>query len=304
MPDAGARPHLPPGSPLPLPCPLPRPSCLAPAALFPRGRLVISLSQVRVFFYSLSASQISKDGLLLCLLWKKMHCRKLFLIKVNKVSLFLFFFFPPRFHVVANFTSQMSDPKGTGQGPAQGTGDTRCCQPCLGTAARATRASKLQNRPGWGLPRAAATRKMPQRHQSEHQCLEHHLQTCRSGTGVPNTPPALLSLCDSAPEPFLFRFPALGTFHAEQPGPAGDTTAMRNQTLEQAQGADPKHGGPGGVAAWTGGKHNLFPAHTQGCEMQDLSCLGCSWWPSQGISGCSNSYLTCGEPALPHIPVS
>lgn len=47
------------------------------------------------FFNSLSASQISKDGLLLCLLWKKMHCRKLFLIKVNKVSLFLFFFSSP-----------------------------------------------------------------------------------------------------------------------------------------------------------------------------------------------------------------
>lgn len=91
-------------------------------------------------FNSLSASQISKDGLLLCLLWKKMHCRKLFLIKVNKVSLFLFF--PPCFDVVANFSSQRSDPKGTGQGPARGTGDARCCQRCPGTAARVMRASE------------------------------------------------------------------------------------------------------------------------------------------------------------------
>lgn len=48
----------------------------------------------------------------------------------------------------------------------------------------------------------------------------------------------------------------------------------------------------------------ISSTHTRGCEMQDLSRLGCSWWPSQGISGCSNSYLTCGEPTLAHIPVS
>lgn len=90
--------------------------------------------------------------------------------------------------------------------------------------------------------------------------------------------PFVTHQAQAAPEPFLFNFPALGTFHAEQPGPAGDTTAMRNQALEQAQGADPKHGGPGGVAARTGGKRSLFPAHTQGVA----KCRICPGWAVPG----------------------
>jgi len=51
-----------------------------------------------------------------------MHCRKLFLIQVNKASTSLFFPWSSLMSV-ANFSAQRTECKGPGWGPAQGTGD-------------------------------------------------------------------------------------------------------------------------------------------------------------------------------------